>query len=363
MKFLAIATACFLAMAAAKGAERLPRYGNDCAYCVLLELDRLAALLGDPVLKNLVCQLAFESYTPGALSSALHISPEQVMRRIDTLSGWGLVRTVSRNSAPMIVEPYPGYGADTLRRWALRYCPLGDVCGEPGPDGDIPRDTGLSNAAKLNGGEYPLKISDESDDSRKLAEAIARIDAVNSVDPQKISRDGQEQARELLASKRRSFWVDKLSPRADSLIHIAARAQHIARWEIPRSKYPQGRVGYHEWRNALAKFHGEKTAEILADLGYSSEQVDRVKVLIEKKNFAEDPDTQLLEDVASLVFFEYDFDKFATTQPEEKLLGIIQRTWRKMSAKGRRSVRGLKLSTASMKLVNTALKDVGDVKY
>ena len=120
-------------------------------------------------------------------------------------------------------------------------------------------------------------------------------------------------------------------------------------------------AGYIKWRDVMAKFHAEKTAEILAKLGYSSEQIDRVKVLIQKKGLESDPATPLLRDVSSLVFFEYDFDKFAPTQPEEKTLGIIKRTWRRMSAQGREIVRGLKLPSSTMKLVDTALKD--EVKY
>ena len=363
MKHLAIVTACFLAAAAAKGDVPLPRNNLDCGYCVALELDRLAALLGDPVLKDMVCRLAFDPYTPRSLSSALHIPREQVRRRIDTLRDWGLVRAVSRNPAGTIVEPLPGNGADTLRRWALRYCPLGNGCGEPGPDADIPKDTSVRDAAGPVGGRYPIRTDDDSEETQKFAQALGWIDAVNNADPTKITRAGRDWAREAVASERRSHWVHELSPNADPLVHIAARAMHIARWEIPRADFPEGRIGYRQWRIALAKFHAQKTGEILAGIGYTNDQIDRVKDLIQKKNLKSDPVAQLLEDVANLVFFEYDLDAFATTQSEAKLVAIIKRTWRKMSAQGRESVRGLKLSKSSMKLVDAALKNEGDVNY
>ena len=193
--------------------------------------------------------------------------------------------------------------------------------------------------------------------------ALARIDAINSDDPQKVVRDGKEQARELLASQRRSFWLDKLSPQADPLLQIVTRGQHIARWERPRSRYPKGKVGYTEWRKAQARFHALRTADILADLGYSKEQMDRVKILIQKKALESDPATPLLRDVSILVFLEYEFDKLTATQSKKHRLHTLTRTWRNLSAKGRESVRGLNMSSSSMELVDTVLKDEGEVKY
>ena len=98
---------------------------------VAMEIDRLAMLLGDENLRDLVCRLSSERYTFGGLSSALGIPEGQVMRRINTLRGWGLVRLARQGSASTIVEPMPGEGARTLRRWADRYCPTGDNCGRP----------------------------------------------------------------------------------------------------------------------------------------------------------------------------------------------------------------------------------------
>ena len=130
MKQLALAFALLFAAAPARGVEPLPHYGNDLdrGYRVPMEIDRLAALLGDAVLRDMVCRLAHERYAFGNLSSALGLPEGQVMRRINTLRGWGLVRTVTGDHT--IVEPNPGDGAQTLRRWANRYCSEGDSCGK-----------------------------------------------------------------------------------------------------------------------------------------------------------------------------------------------------------------------------------------
>ena len=82
-------------------------------------------------LRDIMCRLSSQRFTPGSLSSALGMPEGQVLRRIKTLQGWGLVRMVRRDSATTIVEPLPGDGAGTLRRWAIKYCPMGDECGRP----------------------------------------------------------------------------------------------------------------------------------------------------------------------------------------------------------------------------------------
>ncbi len=130
MKHLAIALTLILAAAPARGEEPLPTdYTSTLG--VAMEINRLAALLGDVGLRELVCRLSSERYTFGSLSSTLGMPEGQVMRRINTLRGWGLVRTVRQGSARTIVEPMPGDGTRTLRRWAERYCPTGDSCQRP----------------------------------------------------------------------------------------------------------------------------------------------------------------------------------------------------------------------------------------
>ena len=143
MKHLAIAVFLIFAIAPAKGEEPLPGFGADFAgtHTVAMEINRLVMLLSDDRLRDLVCRLSSERYTFGRLSSALGLPEGQVMRRINTLRGWGLVRTVRQSSASTVVEPMPGDGARTLRRWADRYCPTGDSCGRPSANPDTHRES------------------------------------------------------------------------------------------------------------------------------------------------------------------------------------------------------------------------------
>ena len=140
MKQLVLTFAFLLATATANGGEPFPRSGNslDSGYRAPMEIDRLAALLGDEALRDMVCRLSHERYAFGNLSSALGMPEGQVMRRINTLRGWGLGRMVRHDSAHTIVEPMPGDGGQTLRRWAKRYCSEGDACGVPAANPGAP---------------------------------------------------------------------------------------------------------------------------------------------------------------------------------------------------------------------------------
>src|SRR4051794_10343480 len=104
--------------------------------------------------------------------------------------------------------------------------------------------------------------------------AVAAFDRENAADPNRVADGGGETARELLFASRLSRWVDRLSPHASEALRLAARCQHIRRWEIPRSTYPEGRVGYLEWRKALSRFHADRAAEILRRLGYDETTIE-----------------------------------------------------------------------------------------
>jgi hypothetical protein len=75
------------------------------------------------------------------------------------------------------------------------------------------------------------------------------------------------------------------------------------------------------------------------------------------KSSGEDADVQVLEDVACLVFLEDQLEDFQSGYDEEKVIGILQRTWAKMSEKGRELALGMELSGKSKELVGRALAD------
>jgi hypothetical protein len=181
--------------------------------------------------------------------------------------------------------------------------------------------------------------------------AIEKIDAANAEDPTKI--DGV--AAELLYSRRMTQWLGRLYPDAGEALHLAARAQHIRRWSIPRSKYPITRAGYHQWRTSLYSFHADTAAEILRQAGYDDATIARVRSLLKKEKLKSDAEMQMLEDVICLVFLENYFAEFAPKHEDEKVIGILRRTWKKMSERGHAAAMELDLPAEARRLVEKAL--------
>ena len=168
----------------------------------------------------------------------------------------------------------------------------------------------------------------------RYEEALRRIDAANSEDPNQELVDGTPQPKERVYGQRMSAWLEKLRPDAPEALKLAARAQHLRRWEVPRDRYPMYRNGYLHWRKYLYGFHAEAASALLREAGYDEATVERVRFLIEKRQLNRDPDTQSLEDAACLVFLEHHIAEFAADKPAEKMIGIIQKTWNKMSKRG-----------------------------
>lgn len=189
----------------------------------------------------------------------------------------------------------------------------------------------------------------------KFERAIAHIDMKNTEDIHIEYFQGKEFPKELLYSQRMSQTLLEYKSEASEELQIAARAQHICRWKIARSKYPMDKVGYLKWRETLKKMHAVLTSEILKDVGYDSEFIDRVSFLINKKLIKKDEGSQTLEDVICLVFLNYYFEEFAVKHQEEKVIDIIRKTWKKMSDKGHKAALRLKYSDKSMSLIKQAI--------
>lgn len=171
--------------------------------------------------------------------------------------------------------------------------------------------------------------------SEAFEPAVALIDAANAEDPNTETLDGETWPKERLYSERMSDMQQRFAPQADEAQRLAVRAQHIQRWKSPRSDYPMDRQGYLQWRTALYKFHAETAAGLLAQAGYGEDVIERVRQAVGKRALKVNPDTQLLEDVAALVFIEHYMLEFAGKHPEydeAKWLDIVRKTWKKMSA-------------------------------
>lgn len=191
----------------------------------------------------------------------------------------------------------------------------------------------------------------------RFDEAVSRIDAANAADPNRERHDGKDWPKELLYAHRMSAWLARLAPEASEALRLAARAQHIERWHIPRSSYEEGKKGYHQWRTALYRYHADRTGEILTDAGYDEQTIERVKALLQKKHLRSDPEAQTLEDAACLVFLENHFAQFATRYDDAKIVDILKKTWAKMSPDGHCAALGLlgSLPPEARRLVETAL--------
>src|SRR5215471_15771771 len=131
-------------------------------------------------------------------------------------------------------------------------------------------------------------------DPKRFAEALRRFDEANAGDPNRLMTSGTLQPRELVYAEWLTDWVLRLCPQASEELRLAARCQHLCRWQVPRQSYPMTRAGYLQWRERLKKFHAEKAGQILRETGYPQETIARVQNLILKKNLTDDPETGVL---------------------------------------------------------------------
>jgi len=185
--------------------------------------------------------------------------------------------------------------------------------------------------------------------------ALALIDKRNSEDVNVYKSNGLEFPKELLYSQRMSQKLLQFKPDASRALQIAARAQHICCWKIARDEYPMDRVGYLKWRETLKKMHADITADILKEVGYDTEFIERVSFLINKKLIKKNEETQTLEDVICLVFLDYYFEEFTEKHDDAKLIDILQKTWVKMSEDGHAEALKIKYSDKSLALVKQAI--------
>jgi len=196
-------------------------------------------------------------------------------------------------------------------------------------------------------------------DPVRFAEAIRRFDEENARDPNTLEINGERLPRELAYARWLTEWVLRLCPQASEALRLAARCQHIRRWEIPRESFPMDRAGYLRWRTTLQRFHAEQSARILREVGYPEEIVRRVQELNLKKGLPHDPETQVLEDALCLVFLEHQLEDLASRTSEDKLVNALARSWKKMSPAGRAAALELHYSERVRPLLARAIAEAG----
>ncbi len=165
----------------------------------------------------------------------------------------------------------------------------------------------------------------------RFTTAIEAFDAYHRADPESEKDNGETFPKELLYATRMTDRLASFHPAANEWVRLAARCQHIGRWEIQRDTYPMDRKGYLQWRQAQKVHHAQLAEHILAECGYDDGEIQKVKNLVLKRELSTNPDTQLLEDIACLVFLEHYAEEFATRYSEEKIIDILQKTLKKMS--------------------------------
>ena len=124
----------------------------------------------------------------------------------------------------------------------------------------------------------------------------------------------------------------------------------------PRDSHPMTRPGYLQWRAELKKFHAQKSGEILREVGYAGDVVERVQALNLKKDFPRDPESRVLEDALCLVFLEHQLADLASRTDDEKMITALQKSWEKMTPAGQAEALKLSYGPREQGLLERALK-------
>lgn len=180
----------------------------------------------------------------------------------------------------------------------------------------------------------PVPTPPDAADPDRFAQAIGEIDALNSHDPTTATHRAVTLPKELLHAQLMSAWLERLSPDAGELAHLAARAHHFQRWTRPRHDYPEGRAGYLRWRAAAKRAHAEAVGVVLTSVGYSDAEVARVGAIVRKEGLGADPVVQVHEDALCLVFLSTQLSDTADKVGDQQMVEILQRTLPKMSQEG-----------------------------
>jgi hypothetical protein len=170
---------------------------------------------------------------------------------------------------------------------------------------------------------------------KMFSDVLERIDAANAADPETAMDGEMRHPAALLYGRRMSAELVGFCPDASEPLRIAVRGQHIERWKLTRASYPEGREGYLTWRRDQGRFHAERVAGLMREVGYSPDDCDRVARIIRKEGIKRDAEVQALEDVACLVFLRWYAIGFAGGRDPEHVYRIVAKTARKMSAEGR----------------------------
>ena len=185
--------------------------------------------------------------------------------------------------------------------------------------------------------------------------ARAAIDAAHGGDPERV--DGRP--AEAVYADRIEAWIARVTgteAEPSLALRLAARAQHLERWAIPRSRFPEGRGGYLRWRSAVQQRQGERVRTLVTEAGGDPALADRTALLVAKSAPRGDVEAQALEDAACLVFLETDLADFQRDHAREKVIEVLRKTWKKMSPAAHQLALDLSLAPEARDLLGEALR-------
>ncbi len=178
----------------------------------------------------------------------------------------------------------------------------------------------------------------------RFNKTIDCLDALNAEDPNLLRVNGpkglESRPKELVYAERLSEMLNRYAPNASEALKLAARAQHLQRWMIPRADFPMTKPGYMQWRGKLKIYHAEVATKVLQANGYDKDTITKVCSLLKKENLRSNADMQTLEDVIVLAFLEHDLEAFVAKYKDysdEKFITILRKSYLKMSEKGKQA--------------------------
>ena len=189
----------------------------------------------------------------------------------------------------------------------------------------------------------------------RFERAIAAIDAANAEDPRREAGEHGDEPKELLYSRRMSRWLERLDPDAGEALRLAARAQHLCRWRLERIGLPRRPAGLPALaaRVRRAPCAPRRRDPRRGRLRRCDHRAGRRSGA--QEGLPHDPEALALEDTACLVFLEHELAAFAPKHDEPKLVQILERTWRKMSPRGRAAALALELPPSARELIEKAI--------
>ena len=181
--------------------------------------------------------------------------------------------------------------------------------------------------------------------------AFDGISHANEADPNRVGGEGLAAVEGRLAQG----WVEQLEPEASDAVRLAARAHHLRRWEVPRSRYPDGRAGYLRWRRDQKARHAIDLRGLLDSAGVDPAVATRATTIVQKIGLGRDPEVQLFEDAVALTFLETQFAATADRLADDRMVAVVAKTLDKMSPTGRAAALTIDLDERLAALVAQAL--------